>query len=128
MEYITHKRFKQKSLTGDVNIPALSKCECENNIIFHDGRPICLSTSENGHQYFAINNDGKGLERGQLTQYIQKRLAKQDGRHDDRWYKVWNDKLCQRYKRVEHDDHWLWNDDFFKASIGDLQYIANLIG
>lgn len=127
MEYVVHRRFKDKSLSGHVNLPKYTKCDELNNIIFYDGKPICLSTSENGHQYFAVNEDGKGIERGELTQYIQKRLAKQDGQRDDRWFRVWSDKLCQRYKRIEHEDHWLWNDDFFKASISDLNYIANLI-
>lgn len=127
MEYVVHSRFKKKAIGGYVNLPKYTKCEVIQNIIVHDGMPICAIESENSHQYFALNEDGKGIERGELTQYIQKRLAKNDKNHQLRWDRVWDDKLCQKYKREEHRDYWLWNNDFFKASISDLQYIANLI-
>jgi len=127
MEYIVHRRFKKKALCGNVNLPKFTKCELINNVIFHDGLPICALKSENAHKYFAVNEDGSGIERGELTYYIQTRLSKRDKNHDLRWNKIWNDKLCQRYKRIEHEDHWLWNHDFFEAPISDLQYIANLI-
>lgn len=126
--YITHRRFRQKALCGDVNIPSMTACEVKDGVIFCSARPICAVTSENAHQYFAINTDGNGMERGNLTQAIQKRLAKRDAQHQVRWDKVWEDPICQQYKRTDHVDFWLWNHDFFNAPIDDLLYIADLVG
>ena len=44
------------------------------------------------------------------------------------WEKVWNDKIAQKYRRPEHVNYWLWNDDFYNAPIEDLKYIAALAG
>lgn len=128
MNYIVHRRFKAKAICGEVNLPALTECECINGVIKHNNRDICFITSENAHQYFSINEDGCGLVRGKLTQAIQKTLAKRDENYQQRWDKVWDDKLCQRYKRKEYADYWLWNHDFFEADIDSLKYIANLVG
>lgn len=127
MQYITHKRFKDNAICGEVNIPALSICEEANNTIYYNDKPICFATSESAHQYFARNDDGRGVERGRLTQAIQCKLSKRDGEYQDRWDKVWEDKICQKYKRKEYDDFWLWNHEFFNAEIDDLKHIAKLI-
>lgn len=34
---------------------------------------------------------------------------------------------CLKYKRKDHEDFWLWNHDFYNASIEDLEYIKSLI-
>ena len=128
MQYITHRRFKGSAICGQINIPALSICEKNGNTICFDGKPICFDTSENAHQFFARNNDGQGLKRGQLTQAIQNKLAKRDSAYQSRWDKIWDDTICQKYKRKEYDDFWLWNHEFFNARIEDLKYIAKLVG
>lgn len=127
MNYIAHKRFKGKGLSGYTNIPATTELDCQGNIIFYNDKPLCLTTSENAHQYFARNDDGKGLTRGKLTQYILKRLAKRDRNYDIRWNKIWNDKVCAAFKREEFSDYWLWNHAWYEADIVTLTYIANLI-
>lgn len=128
MNYILHKRFRQKAICGEVNLPATTECESIDNIIFYQDKPVCVTTSENAHQYFACNDDGQGLFRGKLTQKIQLLLAKKDNQHDIRWNKIWNDDRCQPYKRSEYSDYWLWNNKFFNAPIDDLTYILTLIG
>ena len=128
MKYIVHKRFKGKAICGDVNLPAMTVCDCDGAIIKHNGEDICATKSENAHQFFAINEDCMGVERGKLTQSIQTTLTKRDKDHQARWDKVWADPICQKYKRKEHADYWLWNHEFYNASIYDLQYIAKLIG
>lgn len=128
MQYVTHRRFKDNAICGQVNIPALTVCKKIGNTIYFDGKPICFTTSENSHQYFARNDDGQGIERGKLTQGIQRKLAKRDSSYQNRWDKIWEDKVCQKYKREEHDDFWLWNHEFFNADIEDLRHIAKLIG
>ena len=127
MQYIVHKRFKAQTLSGMVNLPALTLCSCIDNVIYHSDNPLCFATSENAHQFFAINDDGNGMERGNLTQSIQKSLAKRNAKHQTRWDRMWEDKLCQKYKRTDHADYWLWNHEFFNAPIKDLRYIEKLV-
>jgi len=128
MKYIVHKRFKGKAICGEVNIPAMSVCECIGAFITYNNKTICYATSENAHQYFAIDEDGMGMVRGRLTQAIQKTLANRDKQYQERWDKVWDDPVCQRFKRKDHEDFWLWNHDFFNTEINVLRYIANLVG
>lgn len=127
MKYITHRRFKDRAICGDVNIPANTECEERNGMIYYEGKAICLTTSENAHTYFAVNEDGKGLQRGATTRFINVLLRRKDDNYQARWDKVWEDKLCQKYKRPEHPDHWLWNHEFYNADLSDLEYIENLI-
>ena len=130
MQYIVHKRFKGKTICGDVNIPALSECEEINNWIYYQGKPVCAVTSACAHQHFAINEDGNGMRRGKLTAAIQNALnnEKDDEHRQELWDRVWTDERCKKYRRPEHTDHWLWNHDFYLAEIDELVYIASLVG
>ena len=128
MDYIVYKRFKQKALCGDVDLPELTQCKLIGNFISYKNKALCINTSQNAHMYFVRNDDNQGLLRGKLTTEIQKVLSKKDDDYQLRWYKVWQDKVCQKYKRTEQADHWLWNHDFYNANIFDLRYIAKLVG
>ena len=128
MQYIIHTRLKEKVICGKVNLPATTICELSGNMIMYEGKPICIVTSQVSHEHFTRNDDGQGLLRGSLIKAIQRCLTKRDVNYQNRWDKVWDDSLCQKYKRKEHQDFWLWNHDFFNASIEDLKCIANLIG
>ncbi len=128
MKYIAHRRFKSNAICGHVNIPALTELESRDGVIMLGEKPICYEKSENAHQFFAQNEDGNGLKRGQLTQAIQKTLGKRDERHQERWDKVWDDPDCQKYKRADHEDYWLWNHEWFLADIDTLRHIAALVG
>lgn len=123
MEYITHRRFKQAAICGDVNISAMSKCELIGGLICFDKKPICVATSENAHNYFMRNDDGNGMHRGDLIISIKHLLQKDTSK----WGKVWEDETCLKYKRPEHKDHWLWNHSFYNADIADLEYIFKLV-
>ena len=59
---------------------------------------------------------------------IKATLEKRDAGYQARWNKVWADPRCERYKRPEHEDWWVWNYDFYNAPIPDLQHIASLVG
>ena len=128
MRYIAYKRFKDKAICGRVNIPAMTVCEEIDGIITYNNKPLCVVTSENAHKFFVVNEDDFGMERGALTQRILKRLSRNSKDYDALWDKVWDDALCGRYRRREHNAHWLWNHAFYNAEIGNLKYIANLIG
>lgn len=132
MKYIAHKRFKKEAICGPVNIPAMTELECEDGIIIYKNGIVCYEDCETSHQFFARNDDGNGMERGRLTQSIMSTLAKRDSVNDKayqaRWDKVWDDQVCQAYKRPDSDDYWLWNHDFFNADIDVLRHIAELVG
>lgn len=124
IKYLSHRRYKGKTMTGEeVNLPAMQEVVLKNNILYWNNRPIAFDTSEVAHQYFAVNWDGQGKRRGDLTQFIQKYLYN----NQEKWERVWKDSLCSKYKRVEHQDFWLWNHLFFSAPINDLEYIVKLI-
>ena len=127
IEYVTIKRARFNSFSGQVNIPYGTLLESRGVLLFLGKKPICYATSENAHQFFAVNDDGKGLERGKLTQAIQKHLNTKDDDYQTRWDKVWADPLCRKFKREEHEDYWIWNHEFYNAKISELLYIAALI-
>ena len=127
-EYIVHKRFKTKAICGNVNLPAKTVCMERGGIIYYGDNPLCTVNSEGAYKHFARNNDGRGLERGRLTSAITAALTKRDDQYQERWDKVWNDPVCRPFKRIEFDDHWLWNLAFFNAEIFSLKHIANLVG
>ena len=128
MDYICFNRFKQNALCGKVNIRYGTKLDEINNVIIYCGKPICYIKSQNAYDYFSRNDDGKGLERGKLTAEIIKLLNnRKDGKYQDRWDRIWGDLSLLKYKRPEHDDYWLWNFDFFNASIEELNRIKSII-
>ena len=128
MDYITIKRARFLSLSGNVNLPYGTKINCINGILNVDGKYLCADHSQNAYELFARDDDGNGLKRGKLTQAIRDTLAKRDNNYQVRWDKVWNDAICQKYKRTEYSDYWLWNHSFFNADITDLYHIAALVG
>lgn len=128
-KYIVYKRFKEKAICGTVNLPATTECYEEDGVIYTmGGERLCMASSENAHQFFTHNEDGDGIERGELIQSIQKILAERDDNYQVRWDAVWDDTLvCKKYCRAEFPDYWLWNHDFFNAPVSDLRYIKKLI-
>ena len=159
MQYIVHKRFREKCLSGYVNLPFGTKCESCGEYIIHEGRPLVAVTSENAHQFFARDDDGKGERRGALIPDITGRLSHRqklfkipknknpywsmprgylfpakkqrfDAVEKERkaaWARIWDDPYLRKYKRKEYADFWLWNHDFFNASIEDLEYILKVV-
>ena len=77
-----------------------------------------------------LGKDGNKLVIGGTggSSQILSKLEKRDKNHQNRWNKVWADPLCQRYRRADHEDYWLWNPDFFSAPVLDLRHIAALVG
>lgn len=134
MRFIVHRRLRAVGLSGPINLPFGTVCECENNVITKDGKQLMFATSENAHQYIARDDDGCGILRGQLTQAIQKRLERHtppnapDPEYDRLWALVWGDPHLLRFKAETFEDFWLWNHSFFNAEIADLRYIAELLG
>ena len=88
MKYITFQRFKGIAICGEINLPALTEVKLKGNMLYQDNKPTYIFTSENAHKYFARNDDGQGMERGRLTQQIQKILRNRDKHYQDRWDKI----------------------------------------
>lgn len=155
MNYIVTKRFKGKSLCGNVNLAYGTECEERGNTIYCDGKPLCFATSENAHQYFSRNDDGQGERRGALVREIMGRLTLPKVRHkpdpeyplaeyhmtdkesakrkaarkarNEAWGRVWDAPSIRKYKRVEFADYWLFNHDFYNAPVEDLEYILKIV-
>lgn len=125
--YVAKKRAKFEGISGGVNIPYGTHLENQDSFLMLNGKPVCAATSQNGLDYFAQNDDGQWEERGKLTLEIISVLAKRDKKYQARWDKVWEDALCKKYRREEHEDFWLWNQDFYTAPIADLRHIKELI-
>ena len=60
MDYITYKRFKGKSISGEINIPFGTILQEREKFLYLDGKPICCVTSENGWNHFRpLTDEGK---------------------------------------------------------------------
>lgn len=129
-EYLVTKRFKKKTICGDVNLPYGTVCTAMNGAISCDKGVMCSVASQDAFDYLTQNDDGFAVLRRKFIDSIFDALnrQKQDlNSYNEKWGKVWNDRICLKYKQEEHEDHWLWNYDFYNAEIVDLQYIAKLV-
>lgn len=125
--YITRKRAKFEGIGGKVNIPYGTVLTSQDGFIMHQNKRVCGITSQNAYDHFTQNDDGRGRERGELVSAILITLEKRGPHHQSRWKKVWADPLCQKYKRPEHEDHWIWNYAFYNAPVEDLRHILGLV-
>ena len=133
MQYVTIKHFKRRGIGGEFNIHYGEILELrDDGLLYYKDCAVCAARSAAAHKYFACDYDGKGFYRGKLSGAIIERLEPKNfdspQERDEFWKKIWKDKLTQKYRRPEHLDYWLWNDDFFNAPIEDLEYIAELVG
>ena len=126
--YLCRKRARFDGISGQVNIPYGTALICQDGFLMHQNKPLCGITSQNAYDFFSQNDDGMGRERGDLVGRILSRLQKRDSGYQARWNKVWEDARCQKYKRPEHENHWIWNFDFYNGPVEDLRHIAGLIG
>ena len=130
MEYVNHRRVKGKVLCGkEVNIPAGTVFECNNKLIKLGNDAICYSTSQMGHENFARNDDGNGMERGAYTYEIafsnRKRFNKDKTRRQ-RFSDNEIETLCNKWEKflIPDIDVVLFNNDFFEADLEELKKMA----
>ena len=126
--YLCRKRARFDGISGQVNIPYGTALICQDGFLMHQNKPLCGITSQNAYDFFTQNDDGMGQERGELLNRIIPKLEKRDAGYQARWGKIWEDALCQKYKRPDQEEHWIWNFDFYNGPVEDLRYIAALIG
>ena len=127
-QYVARKRAKFKGFSGPVNIPWGAVLEEQDGLLLWRGAAVCGVRSQNAYDFFTQNDDGMGQERGELLNRIIPKLEKRDAGYQARWGKIWEDALCQKYKRPDQEEHWIWNFDFYNGPVEDLRHIAALIG
>ena len=125
MDYITHRRFRQTAICGELNLRYGTKLTNNNNVLtLEDGRAVCFATSENAKTYFARNDDGMGLERGKLTYAIA--YGKRKGVEGYRFTEAEREMLAEDYTHwLRQDvDFLLFNQAFFDAPVDELRELA----
>lgn len=128
MNYIAYKTFEGKALCGQTIVPKEAECLCPQSIIKYNDKAICFNTSANAHEYFMRNDDGNGIERGDLINHIFALLNTDDeALAKARWETVEADETCKKYRKDNTPGTWLWNHEFYNADITDLKYIKGLI-
>lgn len=70
MEYITHHDFSGNSISGEVSIKRGETLIFMGITLYYKERPVCVARSYNGTTHFSRNDDGNGLERGDITYAI----------------------------------------------------------
>lgn len=135
--YICCKRFKEKCIVGDVNIPYNTNLVEMNGYICWGSKIICRVKSHQAHEYFGLNTDGSGLERNNLTHSIISNLNRSNVKHEndptwsrlvnERWKVIYDDETCNRYRSKDIKDDWIWGHEFYAGPIKDLEYIWNLV-
>lgn len=126
--YIARRRAKFTGLCGQVNIPYGTVLEVQDGFLMWKGKQLCSVTALNAQTYFVSDFDGRGKERGALIEAIKSKLERRDSLYQARWDNLWEDVLAGQYHQREHEDHWLWGNDFYQAPIADLRHIAGLVG
>lgn len=133
MKYVVHHRYRGPDAGGKpMNVPYGREYETIGDFIATpEGRGICFTTSETAKEYFAVNDDGRGLERGALTYAIAYSRRERE----------WKDGSVHRFSEEEVEmlesrwSHWLrqdvdtilFNNDFFAAQPEDLQRLADAL-
>lgn len=133
MKYVVHHRYRGRDAGGKpMNVPYGTEFETIGDFIATpEGRGICFTTSDTAKEYFAVNDDGRGLERGAITHAIA---------YSQRERK-WADKSVRRFSEAEVEmlerewGHWLrqdvdtilFNNDFFAAQPEELQRLADAL-
>ncbi|MCD7709545.1 MAG: hypothetical protein LUI02_06700 [Clostridiales bacterium] len=133
MRYIVGKRYKKLCIQGEINLPRLTTVDTVTydkgaEVLVDGEKRICLTTSSDAHEYFARDDDGRGLDRYALTRAIISVLATDDKDHQARWDRLWaREDYFGRFRKRDLGDHWIWNHDFYNASIEDLEEILNTV-
>lgn len=133
MKFVAHHRYRGLDAGGKpMNVSYGMEYETIGDFIATpEGRGICFTDSEVAKEYFAVNDDGRGLERGALTHAIAYSRRERE----------WADKSVHRFSEAEVEmlesslSHWLrqdadtilFNNDFFAAQPEDLRQLADAL-
>lgn len=128
VEYICHRKYSKIAACGDyLTFKQNARFETIGCFIAHDKRAICTVNSEDAHRYFAKNDDGNGIKRGNLTYkiaYAPRHPNKENGFRFTPDEIEMLEKDYDRFLRKDTDTI-IFNNAFFNAKIEDLQEIYN---
>lgn len=128
MNYVAIKRYKGMSLCGPVNVPAkTSVVLMDDGILYLHDKKLHYASSDRGREFFARDDDGRGLERGRLCSRIQQLCSKHPDPKDPWCAKLTKTPAMQVYRVQKDTPRWLWNQRFFDAPIEELQWIFNFL-
>lgn len=128
-KYITKKRFKGLSLSGNVNLPYGTICVVNNGMICLDDKAICYLGSQTAIDYFwgyDESNPAQEIERQKLIDELYKIAPKDDG-------DALMDKTNSWHQYGEIIDYgvgmcqWSWKDNIFDLPVDRLRYLLNCI-
>ena len=123
MKYVVNRRMKIKSISGDVNIPYGETLDLIGDMLYYNGRQLFVRTSQNARDFVSRDDDNMGKRRGELVHEIMDILAKPGEGRQAKWDKIWEDKYLDKFRSKQFADFWIWNIDFYEATIEDLEYI-----
>lgn len=127
MEYICHKRFKGIGASGkEYLIRRKEKLQSVGRFISLGAEAVCVPSSENAYKYFARNDDGNGLRRGELTYRIAYSPRHPNENNGYRFTDAEREMLETEYSHFlrQDVDTIVFNYDFFNADIEELEEIA----
>lgn len=130
MRYVTHHGFHELALCGEnLDIPYGTELEARGYCLLSpEGRPVCYRQSENAKRHFAVNDDGRGLERGALTYAIA--YGDRDAGNGRRFSEAEAEMLARDWSHFLRQDLdvILFNERFFTADVGELREMAGALG
>ena len=127
MEYICHKRFKGIGASGkEYLIRRKEKLQSVGRFISLGAEAVCVPSSENAYKYFARNDDGNGLRRGELTYRIAYSPRHPNKDNGFRFTDAEVEMLETEYAHFlrQDTDTLIFNYGFFNAEIEELEELA----
>ena len=123
MNWIAYKTFNRLALGGPMTITRGERLDEMRGVLFHDGRPVCLATSQVAKEHFAPDGDGRGLERGGITRHIAFGPPLSDLQKSI----IRTDPFFRRFVK-DNPETILFTDAFSRASMMDLYTICRKLG
>jgi len=118
MKYIVHRPAEFTSINHvTVFYDRGTELEVIGPYIADKNRAVCMVDSDNAYRYMAINDDGKGLHRGELTHaiaYAERKKINKNGKVY-RFSEAERAVLMKKWRKYLRDDTdmLLFNGDFF---------------
>ena len=125
-KYAAYKEFQK--FKGKL-YPVGSEFENRDGQIYNEDGFMCLAASEKAKETLVGNDDGMWKKRGELVNEIRELIKITGDKPVDKILAVYDwlfsDKTVYQYGKNHNPDTdaWIWNADFFAASIEDLEYI-----
>ena len=131
MDYVTHTRYKGKTMNGAHILARRGDVlERKGDILYLKGEPVCIYRSLVGKQHFARNDDGFGIQRGEITYALayapRLRYGGPNGTIQQRFTDEELEILVRDWGKYlkPNIDMLLFNDIFFEESLDVLRQIA----